>query len=90
MPTGRSASSRSPARRLAEFDEFTNTIDLIAPDAGIARQYAAIRSELRSRGLLIPDNDCWIAATALARDLTLVTRDEHFSRVPSLKLHEPA
>jgi predicted nucleic acid-binding protein len=35
--------------------------------------------------MLIADNDLWIAATALAKDLTLVTRDQHFSRITGLK-----
>lgn len=72
-------------RRLAEFEEFTVNIDLIAPDVGVARQYAQIRSRLRSEGLLIPDNDLWIAATALAFDLTIVSRDQHFVRIPDLR-----
>ena len=75
-----------PERRLAQFEEFTLNLDLIAPDIVVARHYAQTRAQLRSQGLLIPDNDLWIAATALAFDLTLVSRDDHFTRIPGLRL----
>ncbi|MBX3424918.1 MAG: PIN domain-containing protein [Pirellulales bacterium] len=38
------------------------------------------------RGTPIPTNDVWIAAQALQHNLTLDTRDEHFRKVPGLKL----
>ena len=75
-----------PERRLAQFEEFTLNLDLIAPDIVVARYYAQTRAQLRSQGLLIPDNDLWIAATALAFDLTLVSRDDHFTRIPGLRI----
>jgi len=51
-------------------------------------RYAAIRRSLRSpHGPgLIGDVDTLIAATALERDLILITTDRHFLRVPNLKL----
>ena len=49
-----------------------------------------MRAFLRRQGQLIPDLDLLIAATALAHDLTLVTRNRrHFSRILSLRLYEP-
>ncbi len=74
-------------RRLAQFEDFTASIDLVSPNVVVAREYARTRSHLRSQGLLIPDNDLWIAATALAFDLTLVSRDQHFLRIPGLRLY---
>jgi predicted nucleic acid-binding protein len=42
---------------------------------------------LKQNGLLIGANDLWIAATAIAHDLPLVTRNtDHFRRVPGLKV----
>jgi predicted nucleic acid-binding protein len=76
-------------QQVAQFTAFVNTIDILVPDLDVAHHYAKIRAELRSRGLLIADNDLWIAATALANDLTLVTRDQHFARVSDLKLYSP-
>ena len=74
------------ASRIASFDAFVDAVTLVTPDRATARRYASLRSDLRSRGTLIPDNDLWLAATALTLDLTLVTRDGHFTRVGGLKL----
>ena len=42
---------------------------------------------LKANALLIDANDLWIAATALAFDLPLVTRNErHFARAPELNM----
>lgn len=51
----------------------------------ILERYADIRLALR-RGPLIGDIDTLIAATALERDLTVVTLDPDFQRVPNLKV----
>lgn len=80
--------SSVPDLRLAQFNQFVATIDLIAPDVVAARHYGEIRAQLRANGLLIPDNDIWIASIALAHDLTLVSRDQHFTRVPDLKMYQ--
>ena len=51
----------------------------------VVELYADIRLSLR-RGKLIGDIDTLIAATALNHNLTLVTIDPDFKRVPDLKL----
>ena len=49
--------------------------------------YAAIRSDLERRGLIIGANDMWIAAHALALNLTLVTNNiREFNRIPGLNV----
>jgi predicted nucleic acid-binding protein len=77
-----------PERHIAQLTAFTQTVDLLVPEVTTASRYAHLRSVLRARGLLLPDNDLWIAATALVHDLTLVTRDRHFQRIPDLKLYQ--
>ncbi len=52
----------------------------------ILERYADIRRTLRPAGNLIGDMDTLIAATALERNLTLVTCDGHFQRVPGLSV----
>ncbi len=55
----------------------------------IAETFAKVRFALRKQGNLIPDMDLLIAATALAFDLTLLTRNRrHFNRVPGLRLYQ--
>lgn len=39
-----------------------------------------------THGLLIPDNDIWIAATAAQYGLTLAARDAHFKRISGLSV----
>ena len=53
-------------------------------DAGTAFFYGSIKNDLRAKGRPIPENDIWIAAIALQRSLTLVTRDAHFAQVDGL------
>ena len=74
-----------PAIQVSHVQAFVAGVTVIPPDRDIARQYAQQRSQLRAIGQLIPDNDLWIAATALARDLVLVSRDHHFDRIPGLR-----
>lgn len=64
---------------------------LIAPltvlevSAEVARVYAAVTRALRDARTLIGSNDLWIACTAKAAGLPIVTRNtEHFARVPGL------
>ncbi|MCX7925972.1 MAG: PIN domain-containing protein [Fimbriimonadales bacterium] len=52
----------------------------------VAVQYARIWAHLRRSGRPIPSNDVWLAATAIAGEMTLVTADQHFSQVPNLKV----
>lgn len=52
----------------------------------VAERYGMLKAQLLSQGTPIPENDLWIAATALSYDITLVSRDAHFQRVPGLRL----
>src|SRR5919199_1377557 len=55
-------------------------------DDQIVERWALLDSECRRRGLTGPDdNDIWIAATAIERDLVLVTCDEPQSELPGLR-----
>ena len=61
-------------------------VGVLQPDLATARWYAQINADLKRQGSPIPTNDIWIAAAALQHNLTLDTRDEHFRKVPGLKL----
>jgi tRNA(fMet)-specific endonuclease VapC len=53
-----------------------------------AEHYARLKLACRDSGVVIDENDLWIAATALALGATLVTRDKDFSRVPGLPIED--
>ena len=53
----------------------------------IARVHAEIWAQLAARGELIGAHDLWIAATALAHGMGVVTgNDTEFARVPGLRV----
>lgn len=53
----------------------------------ILDRYGEIRRALRPLTQMIGDVDTLIAATALERNLTVVTLDQHYARVPGLSVH---
>lgn len=75
--------SASAAER-RKIDELLGSLTLVVDDVDTARAYARLKTDLRRRGTPIPDNDLWIAATAVRHGLTLATRDRHFEAVPGL------
>jgi tRNA(fMet)-specific endonuclease VapC len=58
--------------------------DIIEADTGTAYHFACISHQLQNDGKMIPQNDIWIAATAMRHELTLLTFDQHFRRVEGL------
>jgi predicted nucleic acid-binding protein len=50
-------------------------------DPTVAEKYCDLYSNLKKQGTPLPDADLFIAATAMAHDLTLETTDEHFQRL---------
>jgi tRNA(fMet)-specific endonuclease VapC len=79
----RSNASGKSLRILAEFGE---ALPVIAFDFAAAHHYGKIRAALVGSGKPIGPNDLFIAATALAHNAILVTRNvREFSRVPGLR-----
>lgn len=60
------------------------TVGVLLPSRETAEQYARLFVQLKRAGTPVPDNDLWIAALALQHDLLLITRDQHFERIPQL------
>lgn len=60
-------------------------VSVLYPDAGTAREYAAIYSALRQQGTPVPIHDMWIAALCRQHQLVLYARDAHFDRIADLR-----
>lgn len=63
------------ARRLATL-ESTADIEVLAIDADVAAEWARLRVHLAETGRRVTVNDLWIAATAAANGLPVVTQDD--------------
>ncbi len=50
----------------------------------VADAWATLRVLLRDRGLRMPVNDSWIAATALALGVPVVTQNDDYTQLPGL------
>jgi hypothetical protein len=55
-------------------------------DAGVAESWARLRLLLRDSGQRMPVNDSWIAATAMALGVPIVTQDDDYVDVAGLSV----
>jgi tRNA(fMet)-specific endonuclease VapC len=79
--------SRLKDSNRAALEHLTASFDCPPLDRLAAECYGRIRAWLESHGWTIGGNDYWIAAQALALDLTLVTDNvREFGRVEDLRL----
>jgi tRNA(fMet)-specific endonuclease VapC len=76
---------RARAERFVE--AFIVTLEVIPFDLDAARVHAALSADLRTRGVAVGAHDLLIAATAVARDYAVVTRDlRSFPRIDGLQM----
>jgi predicted nucleic acid-binding protein len=74
-------------RRSAFVEAVLSRFPVLEIDLEVARSHAVLWSHLQQQGELIGVNDSWIAATCIARDLTLVTANRReFDRVSGLRV----
>lgn len=68
-------------------ERFLRAYARVDVDSTVATHAAAIRRHLRLRGELISDFDILIAATAIAEEVPLVTRNtDHFKRLSGIEI----
>lgn len=60
------------------------TLEPVPIDEDVANAWARLRVSLRDLGLRMGVNDSWIAATALALGVPIVTQDDDYVEVPGL------
>jgi predicted nucleic acid-binding protein len=59
-------------------------VGILYPDRETTDVYARLFAQLRRGGHPIPTNDLWIASLAVQHQLTLVSRDGHFDKLPQV------
>ena len=70
-------------RRLATLTAVL-ALEPVPIDEPVAEAWARLRLMLRDRGLRMPVNDSWVAATAMALGVPVVTQDDDYVEVPGL------
>ena len=75
-------------KSLAEVDKLAQSVTVLNADRATARIYGHLKHEQRFKGLMLPDNDLWIAATAIQYGLTLAACDHHFTWIAGLMLEQ--
>lgn len=73
------------ALRLATLERIM-ALSPVPIDEVIADSWAELRVRLRDAGMSMKLNDSWIAATAIALGIPVITQDADFSNVPGLQV----
>ena len=80
-------------RRRTELEEKARQLFAVLPCEPISPAagdlYAKVKASQQRRGVPLDENDLWVAATALAMDATLDTRDSDFQGITGLVVVEP-
>jgi len=81
--------SQAHERHLTNIEQrILPAVTVLPYDTGTAKIFGRIRAHLEETGIILPDADLQIAATALGHGLELVTGNlRHFSRIDGLKLN---
>lgn len=80
-------SSKRATELTRHLDALLTAIAVLPLPTQAATHYGSIRAQLEAVGTPIGNNDLWIAAHALAHNMTLVTNNtREFARVPRLQV----
>jgi predicted nucleic acid-binding protein len=78
---GLEAKKRAKVKELLE-----ESFNLLNLDNEVIETYCSLYHQLKEEGILVPDADLLIAATAMSHHIALKTKDEHFERLRHLGL----
>lgn len=82
-----SAKSSSPESNDSLIEEFLLTVEIIQTDIPISKRFGHLKAALRHEGIILPDADIFIAATAYEKaDLLVSGNIAHFQRFPDLRV----
>lgn len=77
--------SSNPDANLGRVSSFVSALVVLPCTDATAEVYARVKQNLRAKGRPIPDNDLWIASTAIQHGLRLFDRDAHFEQIEELE-----
>ncbi len=77
-----------PETRERRLDTYMSAVRLVPVpvDEAVARKWALVRIGLRDTSTEARVNDSWIAATALALGIPVVTQDDDYDGIPDLEV----
>ena len=78
--------SREPRRELDRVARLADFMEPVLPGPEFAARYGEVEWELRRRGTLIPTMDLLIGVLCVCAEEPILTRDEHFHRIPALSV----
>ena len=71
------------SRRLSTY-QLAQRFEALAVDEAVSEVWALLISRLRAAERRVPINDSWIAATAIAHGVPIVTQDSDYGAIPDL------
>jgi predicted nucleic acid-binding protein len=77
--------AEAASRRLSTY-QLAQRFEAIAVDEAVANAWALLVSQLRVLGRKVPINDSWIAATAIAHQVPVVTQDADYDAMPDVEV----
>jgi tRNA(fMet)-specific endonuclease VapC len=78
--------SANVQKKLLEIKNFLPRCIVLDTNNTTAENYGIIKTALLNKGKPIPENDIWIAATAVQYQLPLYTNDGHFEEVEGISV----
>lgn len=73
------------SRRLSTY-QLAQRFEALTVDEAVSEAWALLISRLRTAGRRAPINDSWIAATAIAHGVPIVTQDSDYDGMPGVEV----
>jgi predicted nucleic acid-binding protein len=73
------------SRRLSTY-QLAQRFEALTVDEAVSEAWALLVARLRSAGRRAPVNDSWIAATAIAHGVPVVTQDSDYDAMPDVRV----
>ena len=73
------------SQRLSTY-QLAQRLEPLTVDETVSEAWALLVSRIRAAGRKIPINDSWIAATAIAHEVPIVTQDADYDTMPGVQV----